>query len=75
LYDYVVGERLVARGELGVSRGVAVAAQHLFNDVPAVQKLDGCRIRERGDLLPVDRKILNFHLLTLKRRSARGLDS
>ncbi|HEV2720722.1 MAG TPA: hypothetical protein VG323_11935, partial [Thermoanaerobaculia bacterium] len=27
LYDYVVGERLVARGELGVSRGVAVAAQ------------------------------------------------
>jgi SPOR domain len=27
LYDYVVGERLVARGELGVSRGVAAAAQ------------------------------------------------
>jgi hypothetical protein len=27
LYDYAVGERLVARGELGVSRGVAAAAQ------------------------------------------------
>jgi hypothetical protein len=27
LYDDVVGERLVARGELGVSRGVAAAAQ------------------------------------------------
>jgi Pilus formation protein N terminal region len=27
IYDFAVGERLVARGELGVSRGVAAAAQ------------------------------------------------
>ena len=39
LYDYVVGERLVARGELGVSRGVAAAAQLAMSGAPGVWTL------------------------------------
>jgi len=63
LYDYVVGERLVARGELGVSRGVAAAAQLAMT-------------RER-DQLRVDLRYRpnNFALATLGEQRGFSADS